>query len=213
MRGAALDRLGRWPHVPVMIIASRLLQCLAAALALSAIAGCAIDRDRTAAVIEPDQEGAGKGVVAGALAGGAVAAAGAGGSAIGSVLTGAKIGAVGGAGYGVLRASGKGYRVLGPDNWLAFDALGRCRLDKAIGLARPQLQSPDPRYRDGARMLLAIAYRESGDAAAAEAMLQAMTAEPGGAASLEEARADVEQLRRSLERQRRAEQVSITCNA
>lgn len=177
------------------------------------LAACSVDRDRVAAVTEPAQEGASKGVVAGALAGGAVAAAGAGGSAIGNVLTGAQIGAAGGAAYGVLRASGQGQRVLGPDNWLAFDALGRCRYDKAVRLATPQLTSDDPRYRDGARMLLAIVYREQGNAAAADAMLKAMTAEPGRTLTLDAARDDVEQLLRSLQRQRRSEQRSITCNA
>lgn len=177
------------------------------------LAACAVDRDRVAAVTEPAQDGASRGVVAGVLAGGAASAAGAGGSAIGNVLTGAQVGAAAGAAYGVLRASGQGRRVLGPDNWLAFDALGRCRHDKAIGLARPQLSAGDLRYRDAARMLLVIAYREQGKATAADAMLRSMTEEPGRNLSLDGARADVEQLLRSLQRQRRSEQRSITCNA
>tara|TARA_R110002167_G_scaffold15774_12_gene62669 strand:- start:245 stop:835 length:591 start_codon:yes stop_codon:yes gene_type:complete len=183
----------------------------AASVLLLSLGACSLDRDRVAAVTEPAQDGAGVGVVAGVLAGGVAAAVGVGGSAIGSVLTGAQVGAVGGAGYGVWRASGQGHRVLGPDNWLAFDALGRCRLDKAVRLARPQLVSADPRYRDGARMLLAIAYRESGDDVGADAMLQAMTAEPGRDLTQEQARADVDQLLRSLQRQRRSEGYSLTC--
>lgn len=188
--------------------AKRVCGVLLAAL----LAACAVDRDRVAAVTEPAQDGASKGVIAGVLAGGAVAAAGAGGSTIGTVVTGAQVGAVGGAAYGVLRASGQGYRVLGPDNWFAFDALGRCRHEKAIRLATPQLASEDARYRDGARMLLAIAHEEQGNAVAAEAMLQALAGESDGALTLDGARADVDQLRRSLQRQRRASQVSITCN-
>lgn len=182
-------------------------------IVMTLLGACAVDRDRNAAIIEGAQDSAAKGVILGALGGGAAAAAGAGGSATGNVLTGIAIGGGAGAAYGAFSGPAGSRLVLGPENWLAFDALGRCRHDKAIRIAEGQLTSDNRDHRVAARLLLAIAHQETRERDKAQSYLQQAAAEPGRAGGLDRARQDVSRLERSLDRQRRAEQVSISCNS